>query len=379
MAETLFWLSLAGLFYIYAGYPLLVVLRARLFPRPVKKAPYRSSISVLISVFGEVSPLETKLKSLLEADGAELVREILVGGDGPQEGLRDIADRIGDSRIRVVEFSERRGKPSVLNDLMRECAGEVVLLTDARQPVSRGALMALLENFADPTVGVVSGELIFVSAPGATSAAKGIGAYWRYEKMIRRSESAFGSVPGATGALYAIRRELLAPIPPDTLLDDVAIPMRAIQQGVRCVFESRAEAYDVPSSDARKEALRKRRTIAGNVQLARLFPLLLNPARNPAWFALISHKLARLCSPFLLLLAWASNLMLLDQLIYRIIGVGHLGLLAAGGIGWLLERFRVRLGILGVPMMFLALNYTTAMAVWDALTGRFSVRWTKER
>ncbi|MBW7907890.1 MAG: glycosyltransferase [Kiritimatiellae bacterium] len=377
MAEALFWISLAGLFYIYVGYPALVLLRARLFPKPVQKAPHRASVSVLISVYGEVAPLEAKLRSLFAAAGAEQIREVLVGGDGPQPGLRDGVARIGDARVRVVEFPERRGKPSVLNDLMRECSGEIVVLTDARQTISGGALVALLENFSDPTVGVVSGELIFVSEPGATSAARGIGAYWRYEKLIRRSESAFGSVPGATGALYAIRRELLEAIPPETLLDDVAIPMRAIQRGYRCVFESRAEVYDTPSSDARKESLRKRRTIAGNAQLVRQWPWILNPARNPAWFAFLSHKLARLLSPFLLILAWIANLLLLEQPLYWVLGAGQLLLVLMGVCGWLLGLIHMRAGPLGIPMMFLALNLSTLLALWDAATGRFNVRWAR--
>ncbi|MCO5060642.1 MAG: glycosyltransferase [Kiritimatiellae bacterium] len=377
MAEALFWISLAGLFYIYVGYPALVLLRARLFPKPVQKAPHRASVSVLISVYGEVAPLEAKLRSLLAATGSEQIREVLVGGDGPQPGLRDGVARVGDARARVVEFPERRGKPSVLNDLMRACSGEIVVLTDARQTISGGALTALLENFSDPTVGVVSGELIFVSEPGATSAAKGIGAYWRYEKLIRRSESAFGSVPGATGAFYAIRRELLEAIPPETLLDDVAIPMRALQRGYRCVFEPRAEVYDTPSSDARKESLRKRRTIAGNVQLVRQWPWLLNPVRNPAWFAFLSHKLARLLSPFLLILAWIANLLLLEQPLYWVLGAGQLLLVLMGVCGWLLGLIHMRAGPLGIPMMFLALNLSTLLALWDAATGRFNVRWAR--
>jgi len=377
MAEALFWISLAGLFYIYVGYPALVLLRARLFPKPVQKAPHRASVSVLISVYGEVAPLEAKLGSLLAVTGSEQIREVLVGGDGPQPGLRDGVARVGDARARVVEFPERRGKPSVLNDLMRACSGEIVVLTDARQTISGGALTALLENFSDPTVGVVSGELIFVSEPGATSAAKGIGAYWRYEKLIRRSESAFGSVPGATGAFYAIRRELLEAIPPETLLDDVAIPMRALQRGYRCVFEPRAEVYDTPSSDARKESLRKRRTIAGNVQLVRQWPWLLNPVRNPAWFAFLSHKLARLLSPFLLILAWIANLLLLEQPLYWALGAGQLLLVLMGVCGWLFGLIHVRAGPLGIPMMFLALNLSTLLALWDAATGRFNVRWAR--
>lgn len=375
--DLIFWAALVALFYIYAGYPLLAATRARWFPQPVQKAPFRAPVSVLISVYGEAEQLEQKLNSLLNSDDAELIKEVLVGSDGPSDDVAGAVDRVGDSRVRLFEFSGRRGKPSVLNDLMAVASGEIVILTDARQKLHPHALAALLENFADPAIGVVSGELVFIAADGDTTAAKGIGAYWRYEKWIRRSEAAFGSVPGATGALYAIRRELLEPLPPNTLLDDVAIPMRAIQRGFRCVFESRAEAYDRPESDPQREALRKRRTIAGNVQLIRLWPSFLNPLRNPAWLAFVSHKLLRLTSPFFLLLAWATNLLLLNHPFYLLIGCAQLALLVAAALGWLLNRSGIRLGVFGIPLMFIALNATTLVALWDAAIGRFEVRWAK--
>lgn len=378
MIEALFWFALCALFYIYAGYPLLVAVRAKGFPRPVKKQPYRAPVSVLISVYGEAAQLERKLASLFASDSADLIKEVLVGSDGSTGDVAGAVARAGDARIRLFAFSERRGKPSVLNDLMASCSGEIVVLTDARQELHPRALLALLENFSDSTVGVVSGELVFVTAEGDTTAARGIGAYWRYEKWIRRSEAAFGSVPGATGALYAIRRALLQPLPPNTLLDDVAIPLRAIQQGYRCVFESRAEAYDRPETDPRKEGLRKRRTIAGNIQLIRLWPWLLNPLRNPAWFAFFSHKLLRLTSPLLLLLAWGANACLLRHPLYQAIAVAQLVLILAAGFGYLFQRVGIRLGLFGIPLMFLALNATTLAALRDAIIGRFEVRWDKD-
>lgn len=375
--EALLWWAFVGLFYIYLGYPLAVAIRAHCFPKPVQKSPYRASVSVLISVYGEVELLEQKVESVFNLEGAELIREVLIGADGTPGNATKALERLKDPRLRVFNFANRRGKPSVLNDLMAESSGEVILLTDARQPLDPRSLIALLENFADPGVGVVSGELVFVTGDRDSMASKGIGAYWRYEKWIRRSEAAFGSVPGATGAIYAIRRELFEPLPANTLLDDVAIPMRAIQRGVRCVFEARALAYDRPESDTRKEALRKRRTIAGNVQLVRLWPSLLNPAKNPAWLAFISHKLLRLTSPFLLLLLWCATLSLLEQRFYQVFALAQLAFLFVAGVGWMLNRAGVRLGILGVPLMFFALNLTTLFALWDAATGRLEVRWAK--
>ena len=113
----------------------------------------------------------------------------------------------------------------------------------------------MLANFADPAVGVVSGELVFRADSEGSTAAQGIGAYWRYEKSIRKAEARFRSIPGATGALYAIRKELFQPIPESTLLDDVVIPMQAVAEGCRCVFEQRAVAWDTPSQSLGRESI----------------------------------------------------------------------------------------------------------------------------
>ncbi|HMP74714.1 MAG TPA: glycosyltransferase [Kiritimatiellia bacterium] len=377
MIHALFWLSVAGLFYIYAGYPLWMLMRMRIATRAIKKSPCPVSVSVLISVHGEAAQLERKLKSLLDAEGADRIREILVGSDGSPDDVRGAVERVGDPRIHLLAFPVRRGKPSVLNDLMARATGDVVVFTDARQPIARGALGALLENFADPEVGVVSGELVFMEGESRNPAAHGIGAYWRYEKAIRKAESAVGSVPGATGALYAVRRSLLDPIPPQTILDDVAIPLNAIRQGARCVFEGRAEVYDAPSADARREAIRKRRTIAGNVQLILLWPGLLLPWRNPVWFEFVSHKLARLASPLLLLVLLYSTVWLRGERLYGtiLLAQGAFGFLAL--LGWLLGRVGVRVGALGIPMMFIALNLSTLAALYDAISGRFVVQWRR--
>src|SRR5436305_601320 len=122
----------------------------------------------------------------------------------------------------------------------------------------------------------------------------GVGLYWRYEKQIRRDESATGSVVGATGAIYAMRRSLWQPLPDDTILDDVLTPMRCVMAGYRVVFEERACAFDRTAPDANTEGRRKLRTLAGNYQLLWLEPRLLLPWCNPAWLQFVSHKVGRL-------------------------------------------------------------------------------------
>jgi cellulose synthase/poly-beta-1,6-N-acetylglucosamine synthase-like glycosyltransferase len=140
--------------------------------------------------------------------------------------------------------------------------------------------------------------------------AEGVGLYWRYEKQIRRDESAIASTMGATGAMYAMRRSLWRPLPEDTILDDVLAPMRCVLAGSRVVFDDRARAYDCAARNAKDEIRRKRRTLAGNYQLFWLEPALLLPWRNPAWIQFVSHKVARLAVPYALPPLWLLSVLL---------------------------------------------------------------------
>ena len=127
-----------------------------------------------------------------------------------------------------------------------------------------------------------------------------VGAYWRYEKWIRARESAVASMLGATGAIYAIRRDAWRALPAGTILDDVLAPMRAVLAGWRAVFEPGARAFDVTASDTSAEQRRKTRTLAGNWQILAREPRLLLPWTNPVWLQYLSHKVGRLLVPFAL-------------------------------------------------------------------------------
>lgn len=373
--QILLWGSLLGLGYIFAGYPALVWLCGRRASRGIVTQSVPRTCSIVIVAHNEAQNLPRKLANLLACAKSDWIEEILIGSDGSTDDSAAIVRSHPDARVRVVEFAARRGKPAVLNDLIPQCTGEFVLLADARQEFDVDCLERLLENFADPRVGVVSGELVFRSRPGDSTAAQGIGFYWKYEKFIRRCESDFRGVPGATGACYMIRKSLFRPIPDQTILDDVAIPMQAVEQGYRCLFEPRAMIFDDPSTSTKQESIRKRRTIAGVAQLLRLFPQWIWPAHNPLWLEFVSHKLLRLISPVLMLIVLVTNLLLIPSLVYSLLFAAQMVFYAAavaGGIGQLVGR---RIACCGPALMFLSLNVTTALALWDALRSRYRVTW----
>jgi cellulose synthase/poly-beta-1,6-N-acetylglucosamine synthase-like glycosyltransferase len=263
----------------------------------------------------------------------------------------------------------------VLNDVIPQCRGEIVALGDARQRYDPGALRALVENFADRTVGAVSGELHLV-AHGASTVGEGIGFYWRYEKFIRRQESRLDSTVGVTGAIYALRRDQFEAIPPDTLLDDVLIPLNLARRGYRVVFEPEAAAFDEVSPTGREEFTRKVRTIAGNAQLLGGEAWLWRPGQNRLWFQLLSHKGLRLLSPVLLAAAFVSSTFLaaVDPFYAVLFGVQALFYTSAAA-GVSLGRVPGLGRWLGLPYAFCLLNVTAVIGVLRYLTGRQRVTW----
>jgi len=373
----MFWLSLALLAYVYAGYPLLVWTLGRVWAFTPKREPYTGRMSIVIVGYNEANRLIPKLNSLLASDCASQIEEVLIGSDGSDDNTAEVTANFGDSRVRLVSFAERRGKPAVLNDLIPQCRAELVVLMDARQALDPTALSRLAACFADKQVGVVSGELVFRSENSNSTAAEGIGAYWKYEKFIRKSESRFRSVPGATGALYAIRKSLFRPIPPQTLLDDVVIPMQAIEQGFRCLIEPGAIAYDTPAQSSQQESVRKRRTIAGAAQLVMNQPRWLLPWKNPIWLEFVSHKIARLASPALLVIAFVTNIALASRPLYSVLLSLQVLFYIAAGIGYVFQRQGKKSSLFGLPLMFVSLNTTTIAALWDALRGRFRATWQR--
>ena len=334
--RLVFWAAAGVIGYTYLGYAAWLWLHSRLRPRPVRSGPYVPPVSIVLVVRNEAAGLERKLKNLMGLNYPPDRVEILVVSDGSTDGTnRILSEFSGVSGVRVILSPEPRGKAAGLNDAVKVATGEIVIFTDARQKIGTDAVRLLLENFADPDVGCASGELILGDSESG-EVTRGMGLYWKIEKMLREMESATGSGVGATGALYAVRRSLLVPVPPETILDDVFLPMRVVRQGFRVVFDPRARVWDLPDMETEKEFARKVRTLTGNYQLLQLEPWLLSRA-NPIRFEFVSHKLLRLVVPFALCAALASSC-LLPAPIYRIALFGQLGFY--GLSAWALVRLK---------------------------------------
>jgi cellulose synthase/poly-beta-1,6-N-acetylglucosamine synthase-like glycosyltransferase len=373
-AQVCFWLLAAGVLYTYAGYPLLLALVARLRPRPVRRGPgHPRSVSIVVAVRNEELAIDRRLHELTAQLKAAGVRgEVVVVSDGSTDGTAAVARGHTKGPVRVLELAQWVGKASALSAGCAAATGDILVFADARQSWAPDALRRLLENFADPEVGAVSGNLVVEAGPGVMT---GVSRYWSFEKWLRRTESAAGSMVGATGAICAVRRELFCPVPPGTVLDDVYWPLCVAMQGRRVVLDPRAVAYDRLPERARDELRRKVRTLSGNLQLLARLPGAVLPWRNPLWFRFLSHKLLRLAVQWallgLLLLSAVLPTPLYRALFWAQAEVYVLALLGAcTGLG-------ARLRFASVAGSFLVLNVAAWLAFWAWATGRTGSSWSK--
>jgi poly-beta-1,6-N-acetyl-D-glucosamine synthase len=372
--RVLFWCSTIVVAYVYVGYPLLLRLWARLRTRAVTlqspDAEPAPRISIVIAARNEAARLAARIDNLVSLDYPADRRQIIVVSDGSTDDTLDVLARYGGT-VEAVAIAPS-GKAAALNAGVARATGDIIVFADARQVFEAGALRALVAPLADPSVGAVTGELLLDAESPCrrggrdrravnrrcaarnepsdrrasdrrrsvrSTIADGVGLYWKYEKQIRRSESAIDSTLGATGAIYAMRRSLFRPLPADTLLDDVLTPMRVVLAGYRVVFTERARAFDRAAVDADAEARRKVRTLAGNYQILALEPRLLLPIRNRVWLQYVSHKIGRLVVPYAMLAMFVASVALAEAHPFYFAALsGYVAMVLLAGCGALIEH-----------------------------------------
>jgi cellulose synthase/poly-beta-1,6-N-acetylglucosamine synthase-like glycosyltransferase len=376
--RTAFWLALWIVAFTYLGYPLLMALLAKLRARPVLLVAQTPPIDVLLVVHNAASQLLEKLDNLCALDYPHEQLRINVVCDGCTDATETLARSHPSGRIRVFAYAERQGKSACIGRTLPQLDAELVLFTDVRQRIDAQAARRLAATLADPQVGAASGELVLETDNGY---GKGIDAYWRYEKAIRRLESASGSLVGVTGALYAARREALPQVPAGVVLDDMWIPLSIAARGYRIVFVPEALAYDRATPDSADEERRKRRTLAGNYQLLHRWPALAIPGAHPLALRLWGHKWLRLAAPWLLLFALMANLRvaLSGNDSYQLLLVAHLAAYALALSGRFWPALATKLLPVRLAGAFLSLNVSALLALLDYLKNPNAHLWQTTR
>jgi poly-beta-1,6-N-acetyl-D-glucosamine synthase len=388
LALFLFLLCAFLLFYIYVGYPSLVILLAKVFRRSIQKRTVTPSVTIVIPTFNEEVVIAEKLENTLHLDYPSERLQILVCDDASEDRTVEIVKTYAWAGVELSQGTTRSGKVGGLNRALDLATGEIFIIADADILASPAALRELVANFADESVGCVLAQTRMKSSEDGTGESGGL--YWRYEARIRQSESDIHSTVAATGHFMALRRNIVQPIPMDVILDDFYLAMMTIRQGYRVISEPKAVVWERPTHSMDDEVKRRSRLTAGRFQIISMSRDYLPYLPPLLQFQVISHKFLRLAIPHLMIGALLSNIIFvlvsaggdvpsfwrIAMSVALILQAIFYGLAIAGKL--LLEKLPRRsklVKLLMLPYYLCATNVAGIAGLANFITGKRTVLW----
>lgn len=372
MRRLLFWGLGAIVAWTYVVFPAVVLARGRWRPKPIEADDIDPTVSVIIAAHNEAPVIRRRIENLLELDGPPDRLEIIVASDGSTDATASIAAAVATDRVTVLDLP-RVGKADALNAAVARATGEILVFSDANSEFAPDAIRRLVRPFADPAVGGVAGDQRYRDDGGGVGERQ----YWDFDRRLKQAESAAGNVISATGAIYAIRRDLFEPVPPG-VTDDFITSTAVIAQGRRLVFADHAIAYEPVARDDRSEFGRKVRVMTRGLRGVILRRALLDPRRTGFYAVqLATHKvLRRLVVLPLIGLAIVTPTLWRAGALYRLAAIGQGAAYALAAIGLATaDRPIGRHKLLAVPAFVVAANVAALQAVANIVRGRRIDRW----
>lgn len=390
VVKVIFWLLLFIVFYSYVGYGIVLylIIRLRRLTGSGKKANndpgYEPEVTLLIAAYNEKDFVDQKIRNSLELEYPANKLKIMWITDGSNDGTPDLLKEY--EGIDVHHLPERNGKIGAMNRGMRLVGSPIVIFSDANTMLGKESVRRIINLFADPKVGCVSGEKRILSREKDAAAGAGEGIYWKYESAMKKWDAELYSVVGAAGELFAIRTELYRDVEPDTILDDFIISLRVAMEGYTIQYDPDAYAIETASANIKEELKRKVRISAGGIQaVIRLKPLLNILRYGTLSFQYISHRVLRwTLAPLSLVLLIPVNMILAYQeakptgLYSILLGLQVLFYIASFA-GWFLENRKVRVKLLFVPYYFMIMNFSVILGFFRYMKGKQSVNWERAK
>lgn len=380
ISSFFFWTSLLIALYVYVGYYALLHILAVFSKREiVTDETLCPKVSLIISAYNEEAVIGKKIRNSLGIDYPVGRLEIIVVSDASTDGTDTIVKEYKHPNIILLRQEERMGKTAGLNMAASVATGDVLIFSDANAMYRPDAVRKLVRNFADPQVGYVTGEARYVDNPSMAGDAESI--YWNYEITLKTLETRLGSMVGADGAIYALRRQLYAPLRVDDI-NDFVNPLQVVANGYRGVYEPEAVCYEDAACDFRKEFHRKRRIVNRSWHGLLGQRTILNPFRYGFYsIQVISHKLLRWMMPFILVILLTSNLFLAGQHgFYLLTLLAQLTFFVLAWVGYHLQNRQSRFNrIFSLPMYFCLVNIASAMGILQSLGGKVTTTWETVR
>jgi len=388
--KIIFWILLFIIFYTYIGYGIVLYLLVRI-KRLLKKKKtvqidYEPEVTLFVAAYNEKDYVDEKVANSLSLDyPVEKIKQVWIT-DGSDDGTPDILRKYANKGIEVYHEAARGGKIGAMNRGMAFVKSPIVIFSDGNTTLGKESIRRIVNLFADPKVGCVSGEKrIYQKDKDAAAGTEGI--YWKYESTLKKWDAELYSVVGAAGELFAIRTELFQHVEKDTLLDDMMISLRVAMKGYTIQYDPEAYAIETASANVKEELKRKVRISAGGIQsIIRLLPLFNIFKYGWLSFQFISHRVLRwtitpFCLAFILILnsIITFNEGFFSSNLFTIFFWGQILFYVAALLGWFLENKQIKVKVLFVPYYFFIMNLSVFMGINRYLKGNQSVKWERAK
>ena len=379
VAEVMFGVCAILIAYTYAGYPLLMFIISRVFPRSVAKGRFEPRITVLITAYNEEKDIRQKIENTLELDYPHEKFDVLVASDGSTDTTDQIVREFENRGVSLFRQEGRVGKTETQNNAVSRASGEIIVFSDATTTYRKDALRHLLSNFADESVGCVAGRLDYQDRIGS-GVGNGARNYWNYESLLKRFESRACSLIGVSGCMYAVRKSAYQPMYREAC-SDFLICTLLYRQGLRTVYEEKAVCFEDTNQRPGAEFYMRVRVISQTFTDLWWNRDMMNPMRSGFYAVqLFSHKVLRYAVPLFLLGAFISSIVLSAvSTVFVLLSIAQLSFYLAGIIGWQLEKSGVRFRPANIPFYFVLGNVAAVAGFVKFLRGERFARWETAR
>ncbi len=365
--NLLFWSGIAILCYSWLGYLVLLYLLSKRKRQKTKLSAGYLPATVLLTVHNEAKLIQSRIENIFRSDYPCDLLEILVASDGSTDGTNEIVENLGqkDGRIKLYSL-EGGGKSAAQNRSIPHAWGEIVVLTDAEAEFKADTIKNLIRNFSDTMIGCVSGKIVLMHEQNPISADQGL--YWKFEMLLRRLESTLGCFHTASGAVMAFRKNLFRPFP-CKFGDDCIIPLDIAAQGYKIIHEDEAIAYDRFPSSLQGELKARSRMTLRNITCTLSRYDLLNPFKFPLLaVAIISHKLLRWLTPYIMICVFISNVGLLHEgSLFTVLFYLQSAFYVSGVVGFIGEKNNHHIPVASPIFSFILANIGFFLGVFKAL------------
>ncbi len=392
--EILFWTCVFFILYAYIFYPILLFLLKPFSPKkqPPQLQPW-PKVSIVIAAYNEEKTIARRVENCLALDYPGDSLEIIIASDGstdqtnslvqkfsPSLTLPHTQDKVfsgcGGEKVVLYDYPQRRGKVNVLNDTVPKAHHDIIVFSDANTIFERDAVKNLVRHFKDERVGCVCGQLNFVNAQGSrTGELEGV--YWKFETWLKKEEGARGSLLGANGGIFALRKELFVQCPPGTIVEDFVIAMKILQRGYKVIYDPLARATEESASNIIHEKKRRVRIGAGDFQALFMLLPMLSPLRGFSALAFWSHKVIRWFVPFFMVGAFVANLALIGIPVYRLLFIGQILFYLCALFGQILNWSGVHSKFFNLCYYFVSMNSALLLGFFRFLFKTQKVTWER--